>query len=148
MRAVVAATALIASVFHLAAAQAESRLLLGPVAVEGSQWRGTFTLAEPASNVRIRYASTHCAPARQYARTILGVSERARKYSNVWMAVERAKGGAVEAKSFTPPFDLPAGTYEISVEGKTDSGKPHKLAVCVGIGDACAEFEKLAPSGC
>ena len=81
-------------------------------------------------------------------RTILAIREGAGKFSNVWMAVERGKGGAVEAKSFTPPFDLPAGTYEINVEGKTDSGKPHKVAVCVGIGDACAEFEKLAPSGC
>jgi hypothetical protein len=148
MRAISAAIAIIVGSFHLAAAQTENRLILGPVVVEGSQWRGTFVRSAPTSNVRVRYSTSHCATARQYARTILAISDAAKKYSNVWMAVERSKGGAVEARSFTPPFELPAGTYSISVDGKTDNGKPHKLAVCVGVGDACSEFQQLAPSGC
>ena len=133
---------------QLAVSQSAPDIILAPKIIEGSQWRGSFVLAQPTSNVRVRYSSSHCAAARQYARTILGITESGGKYSNVWMAVERSKGGPVEAMSFTPPFALPAGTYDIRVEGKTDGGKAHKIAVCVGVGNACAEFERLLPSGC
>lgn len=143
-----AAAALIMCGFEPAAAQSGAGTILAPKVIEGSTWSGSFVLTQPTANLRVRYASSHCAAARQYARTILAITETGGKYNNVWMAVERSKGGAVEARSFTPPFDLQAGTYSISVEGKTDNGKPHKLAVCVGQGDACPEFEKLAPSDC
>ena len=148
MRARGAVSAIIVTALCAADAWAESRALVGPEIVQAAQWSGSFTLQEAAKNIRIRYASTHCAPARQYARTILAVRERAGKYSNVWMTVQRSKGGAVVANGFTPPFDLPAGAYEVSVEAKSDSGKPQKVAACVGIGDACAEFDALQPPAC
>ena len=134
-----AAIAVIAAIVHCAiqpaAAQSGTGIIVAPTVTDGSAWRGTFVLSRPASNVRVRYATGHCAAARQYARTILAITESGGKYNNVWMAVERSKG-PVEAASFTPRFALPAGTYNISVEGKTDGGKPLKLAVCVGIDDA------------
>ena len=146
--AVAAIAAIVPCAFQSALAQLPTGVLVAPTITDGSAWRGTLVLAQPATNVRVRYSSAHCASARQYARTILAITESGGKYSNVWMAVERSKGGPVEAASFTPPFALPAGTYNISVEGKTDGGKPLKLAVCVGIDDACALFDKLAPPTC
>ena len=146
--AVAAIAAIVPCAVKPALAQSPTGVLVAPTITDGSVWRGALVLSQPASNVRVRYASAHCAAARQYARTILAITESGGKYNNVWMVVERSKGGPVEAASFTPPFALPAGSYSISVEGKTDGGKPLKLAVCVGIGDACAQFEKLAPPTC
>jgi hypothetical protein len=55
---------------------------------------------------------------RQYVRTILGITETGEKYNNVWMAVERSKGGPVQAMSFTPAFNLPPGTYDVSSKAR------------------------------
>lgn len=130
------------------AAQTGNGIIVAPTIADGSVLRGSFVLARPAANVRIRYASAHCATARQYARTILAITETTGKYNNVWMMVERSKAGPVEAASLTPPFELAAGTYSVSVEGKNDGGKAVKLSVCIGIGDACATFERLSPLPC
>ncbi len=56
-----------------AAAAAQGGPILAPVVVDGGTWRGTFTLAQPTSNLRIRYSSGHCVTGRDFAQTILNV---------------------------------------------------------------------------
>jgi hypothetical protein len=127
------------------AAASETATIIAPVVAPGSDWRGSFELKQSMQNVRIRYSATHCLNGRGMGRAILGLNERDGKYMNVWMAVQNGRGGVVEAQSETPPFELPAGRYTITLEGKVDNGRPVSVALCVGQGAACEPFKKVEP---